>query len=227
MAVDFKKEIGFTTVSSTSSPSQRNRPSDQYDSDSAACFEFPARVRPARSLQAQHRDQPCNLWPAIRSNTNCKSAAASRGAARLDRRQRGRRALGLGHRANSPPSVYDTTKSHARSFGNGRIHHGRAEFRLQTGGGNLTSRSIFSMPTSGEWTRLPEGRQNAAAIRADGRYENFLQGPLLTAGSERARSSRSRTERPRWRSSEAHAPLKRARYSAVRQAGKCLSTCSN
>ena len=57
LAVDYKKKIGFTGQFLIE-PKPKEPTVHQYDFDAAAVPRLPARLRPGRPLQAQHRDQP-------------------------------------------------------------------------------------------------------------------------------------------------------------------------
>ena len=78
LAVDYKKQIGFKGQFYIE-PKPKEPTKHQYDSDAAACLNFPARIRFAAAFQTEHRDEP-------------RHAGGPHDAARTGSRRRRRRA---------------------------------------------------------------------------------------------------------------------------------------
>ena len=127
MAVDFKKEIGFDGQFYIE-PKPKEPTKHQYDSDSAACLNF---LREYDLLD--HFKLNIETNHAILAGHTVEhelQVAAAAGALGSIDANAGDELPRLGYRS-IPDQHLRHYQNHARSFGNGRFHDGRLEFRLQ------------------------------------------------------------------------------------------------
>ena len=169
MAVDFKKEIGFDGQFYIE-PKPKEPTKHQYDSDSAACLNFlreydlldhfKLNIETNHAILAGHTVEH-ELQVAAAAEPLAQSMRTPATSSRL------------GYRS-IPDQRLRHYQNHARSFGNGRFHDGGLEFRLQAPPESHEPIDLFHAHVGG-MDAFARGLKNAAAIRADGRYETFVK----------------------------------------------------
>jgi len=170
MAVDFKKEIGFEGQFYIE-PKPKEPTKHQYDSDSAACLNF---LREYDLLD--HFKLNIETNHAILAGHTVEhelQVAAAAGALGSIDANAGDELLGW-DTDQFPTNVYDTTKIMLVLLEMGGFTTGGLNFDSKRRRESHEPIDLFHAHVGG-MDAFARGLKNAAAIRADGRYENFLK----------------------------------------------------
>ena len=170
MAVDFKKEIGFDGQFYIE-PKPKEPTKHQYDSDSAACLNF---LREYDLLD--HFKLNIETNHAILAGHTVEhelQVAAAAGALGSIDANAGDELLGW-DTDQFPTNVYDTTKIMLVLLEMGGFTTGGLNFDSKRRRESHEPVDLFHAHVGG-MDAFARGLKNAAAIRADGRYENFLK----------------------------------------------------
>ena len=170
MAVDFKKEIGFEGQFYIE-PKPKEPTKHQYDSDSAACLNF---LREYDLLD--HFKLNIETNHAILAGHTVEhelQVAVAAGALGSIDANAGDELLGW-DTDQFPTNVYDTTKIMLVLLGMGGFTTGGLNFDCKRRRESHEPIDLFHAHVGG-MDAFARGLKNAAAIRADGRYENFIK----------------------------------------------------
>jgi len=170
MAVDFKKEIGFDGQFYIE-PKPKEPTKHQYDSDSAACLNF---LREYDLLD--HFKLNIETNHAILAGHTVEhelQVAAAAGALGSIDANAGDELLGW-DTDQFPTNVYDTTKIMLVLLEMGGFTTGGLNFDSKRRRESHEPVDLFHAHVGG-MDAFARGLKNAAAIRADGRYENFVK----------------------------------------------------
>ena len=170
MAVDYKKEIGFEGQFYIE-PKPKEPTKHQYDSDSAACLNF---LREYDLLD--HFKLNIETNHAILAGHTVEhelQVAAAAGALGSVDANAGDELLGW-DTDQFPTNVYDTTKVMLVLLEMGGFTTGGLNFDSKRRRESHEPIDLFHAHVGG-MDAFARGLKNAAAIRADGRYENFLK----------------------------------------------------
>ena len=170
MAVDFKKEIGFDGQFYIE-PKPKEPTKHQYDSDSAACLNF---LREYDLLD--HFKLNIETNHAILAGHTVEhelQVAAAAGALGSIDANAGDELLGW-DTDQFPTNVYDTTKIMLVLLEMGGFTTGGLNFDSKRRRESHEPVDLFHAHVGG-MDAFARGLKNAAAIRADGRYENFIK----------------------------------------------------
>jgi len=189
MAVDYKKEIGFKGQFYIE-PKPKEPTTHQYDSDTAACLEFPARVRPPGSLQDELGNEPRHPRRPHHAPTRSRSASAANALGSIDANT-GNELIGW-DTDQFPTNLYLTTQVHARHHA-----HGTASPRADSNFDAKVRRESFEpidlfYAHIGGMDAFARGLKIAAAHPQGRPHRPDRQGPLLLLGQRHRRRSRGR-----------------------------------